>query len=253
MNGNAGRLQGKVAIITGAARGMGATHARAFVAEGARVVLSDLAEDEGRALARELGTAAHFVRHDVSRTESWDEVLAATRNTFGPANVLLNNAAIYFIGPVDKAEPEQVRRLLEINVFGSWLGISRIAPMMREAGGGSIINLSSLAGLLGFPYHAIYGMSKWAIRGLTRSAANDLGPDGIRVLTIAPHANSPGLQGWIEQNPEEAEAFFRTIPLRRVGDCETDIGRAVAALCGPDFAYLTGATIPLDGGQANFD
>jgi NAD(P)-dependent dehydrogenase (short-subunit alcohol dehydrogenase family) len=117
-----------------------------------------------------------------------------------------------------------------------------------------IFNLATSAALrwdmAGYgPYAAV----KQATRALTRAAAAEWGPDGIRVLTLAPHANSPGLNAWVAANPEEAEAFFRTIPLRRIGDCETDIGAAVAALCGPEFAYLTGATIPLDGGQANFD
>jgi len=146
-----GKLHGKIAIITGAAQGMGAEHARVFVAEGARVVLTDLQEQAGQALATELGASALFVRHDVSKAQDWDAVIAATRAAFGPANVLINNAAMYFIGPVDEADPERVRKLLDVNVFGSWLGISRIAPMMREAGGGSIINLSSLAGMRGIP------------------------------------------------------------------------------------------------------
>ena len=175
-----GRLDGKIAIITGAAQGMGAEHARVFVAEGARVVLTDLQEETGKALAAELGANALFVRHDVSRAEDWDAVIAATRTAFGPANVLINNAAMYFICPVDEADPERVRKLLDVNIFGSWLGISKLAPVMREAGGGSIINLSSLAGMRGIPWHGIYGTSKWAIRGLTKTAAYDLGPSGIR-------------------------------------------------------------------------
>ncbi|MCG3168699.1 MAG: 3-alpha-(or 20-beta)-hydroxysteroid dehydrogenase [Pseudomonadales bacterium] len=245
MNHHGGRLDGKIAIITGAARGMGATHARAFVAAGARVVLTDLAEDEGRALAAELGDAARFVRHDVSRAESWEEVVAATRAAFGPANVLLNNAAIYFIGAVDAASPEQVRKLLDINVFGSWLGISRVAPMMREAGGGSIINLSSLAGMLGFPHHAIYGMSKWAIRGLTRSAANDLGPDGIRVNAILPGAIAEtGMAGTEPLDPGQLAA----IPLRRRGGKE-EVSALAVFLASDESAYITGADHVIDGGR----
>lgn len=244
MNGS-GRLQGKIAIITGAARGMGATHARTFVTEGARVMLTDLAVEEGQALASELGDAARFVRHDVSSPASWDEVVTATRGSFGHANVLLNNAAIYFIGPVDAAEPEQVRRLLEINLYGSWLGISRVAPMMREAGGGSIINLSSLAGLLGFPQHAIYGMSKWGIRGLTRSAANDLGPDGIRVNAILPGAIAEtGMAGTEPLDPAQLAA----IPLRRRGSKE-EVSALAVFLASDESAYITGTDHVIDGGR----
>lgn len=244
MSGN-GRLQGKIAIVTGAARGMGATHARAFAAEGARLMLTDLAEEEGRALARELGDAARFMRHDVSQAEDWDAVVAETRRAFGAANVLLNNAAIYFIGPVDAAEPDQVRRLLEINTFGSWLGISRVAPMMREAGGGSIINLSSLAGMLGFPQHAIYGMSKWAIRGLTRSAANDLGPDGIRVNAILPGAIAE--TGMAGTEPLDA-AQLAAIPLRRRGHKE-EVSALAVFLASDESAYITGTDQVIDGGR----
>jgi NAD(P)-dependent dehydrogenase (short-subunit alcohol dehydrogenase family) len=127
-------------------------------------------------------------------------------------------------------------------------------PHMAARGGGTIFNFCSSAGIRwDMSGYGAYGAVKQAIRALTRAAAAEWGSEGIRVLTIAPHAASPGLMWWIENNPEEAEAFFRTIPLGRVGELEQDIGRALVALCGQDLAYLTGATIPLDGGQANFD
>ena len=240
-----GRLQGRIAIITGAAQGMGAEHARAFIAEGARVVLTDLQEPAGQALAAELGPNALFVRHDVSKAQDWDAVIAATRTAFGPANVLINNAAMYFIGPVDEADPERVRKLLDVNVFGSWLGISRIAPMMREAGGGSIINLSSLAGMRGIPWHGIYGTSKWAIRGLTKTAAYDLGPSGIRVNAILPGAiEETGMAG----GPLD-ETQLAAIPLRRTGR-KSEVSQLAVFLASDESAYITGGDHVIDGGRA---
>ncbi len=240
-----GKLQGKIAIITGAAQGMGAEHARVFVAEGARVVLTDLQEQAGQALAAELGANALFVRHDVSKAQDWDAVLAATRAAFGPANVLINNAAMYFIGPVDEADPERVRKLLDVNIFGSWLGISRIAPMMREAGGGSIINLSSLAGMRGIPWHGIYGTSKWAIRGLTKTAAYDLGPSGIRVNAILPGAiEETGMAG----GPLD-ETQLAAIPLRRTGR-KSEVSQLAVFLASDESAYITGGDHVIDGGRA---
>ena len=239
------RLHGKIAIITGAAQGMGAEHARVFVAEGARVVLTDLQEPAGQALAAELGTNALFVRHDVSKAQDWDAVLAATRAAFGAANVLINNAAMYFIGPVDEADPERVRKLLDVNIFGSWLGISRIAPMMREAGGGSIINLSSLAGMRGIPWHGIYGTSKWAIRGLTKTAAYDLGPSGIRVNAILPGAiEETGMAG----GPLD-ETQLAAIPLRRTGR-KSEVSQLAVFLASDESAYITGGDHVIDGGRA---
>jgi len=238
------RLQGKIAIITGAAQGMGAEHARVFIAEGARVVLTDLQEQAGQALAAELGANALFVRHDVSKADDWDAVIAATRAQFGPANVLVNNAAMYFIGPVDEAEPERVRKLLDVNIFGSWLGISRIAPVMREAGGGSIINLSSLAGMRGIPWHGIYGTSKWAIRGLTKTAAYDLGPSGIRVNAILPGAiEDTGMAGTLDAAQLEA------IPLRRTGR-KNEVSQLAVFLASDESAYITGGDHVIDGGRA---
>ena len=240
-----GRLDGKIAIITGAAQGMGAEHARVFVAEGARVVLTDLQEETGKALAAELGANALFVRHDVSRAEDWDAVIAATRTAFGPANVLINNAAMYFICPVDEADPVRVRKLLDVNIFGSWLGISKLAPMMREAGGGSIINLSSLAGMRGIPWHGIYGTSKWAIRGLTKTAAYDLGPSGIRVNAILPGAiEETGMAG----GPLD-ESQLAAIPLRRTGR-KSEVSQLAVFLASDESAYITGGDHVIDGGRA---
>jgi len=240
-----GRLDGKIAIITGAAQGMGAEHARVFVAEGARVVLTDLQEETGKALAAELGANALFVRHDVSRAEDWDAVIAATRTAFGPANVLINNAAMYFICPVDEADPERVRKLLDVNIFGSWLGISKLAPVMREAGGGSIINLSSLAGMRGIPWHGIYGTSKWAIRGLTKTAAYDLGPSGIRVNAILPGAiEETGMAG----GPLD-ESQLAAIPLRRTGR-KSEVSQLAVFLASDESAYITGGDHVIDGGRA---
>lgn len=248
MNQGSQRLQGKIAIITGAAQGMGAEHARIFVAEGAQVVLTDVQEEGGRALAAELGDDALFLRHDVSSSDDWDRVLERTRAHFGPANILVNNAAIYFIGAVDEADPAQVRKLLDINVFGCWLGISRIAPMMREAGGGSIVNLSSLAGARGIPWHSIYGMSKWAIRGLTRSAAHDLGPDGIRVNAVLPGAiEGTGMHGG--ETPDAA--LLQAIPLRRSGR-KDEVSRLLVFLASDESAYITGADHVIDGGRSTW-
>ncbi len=240
-----GRLQGRIAIITGAAQGMGAEHARAFIAEGARVVLTDLQEPAGQALAAELGPNALFVRHDVSKAQDWDAVIATTRTAFGPANVLINNAAMYFICPVDEADPERVRKLLDVNIYGSWLGISKLAPVMREAGGGSIINLSSLAGMRGIPWHGIYGTSKWAIRGLTKTAAYDLGPSGIRVNAILPGAiEETGMAG----GPLD-ETQLAAIPLRRTGR-KSEVSQLAVFLASDESAYITGGDHVIDGGRA---
>ena len=240
-----GRLQGRIAIITGAAQGMGAEHARAFIAEGARVVLTDLQEPAGQALAAELGPNALFVRHDVSKAQDWDAVIATTRTAFGPANVLINNAAMYFICPVDEADPERVRKLLDVNIYGSGLGISKLAPVMREAGGGSIINLSSLAGMRGIPWHGIYGTSKWAIRGLTKTAAYDLGPSGIRVNAILPGAiEETGMAG----GPLD-ETQLAAIPLRRTGR-KSEVSQLAVFLASDESAYITGGDHVIDGGRA---
>lgn len=238
-----GKLSGKTAIITGAAQGMGANHARRFVAEGANVVLTDLQEDAGVALAKELGEAARFVRQDVSSEADWDSVVRTAEEAFGGIDILVNNAGMYFICPVDEAEPDKVRKLLEVNVFGSWLGISKVVPSMKQRGGGAIVNLASLAGARGIPWHAIYGASKWAVRGLTKTAAYDLGPANIRVNAVLPGAvKDTGM--FSGGTPEQ----MQQIPLQRPATLD-EVSDLVIFLASSESSYITGGDHFIDGGR----
>jgi len=158
------------------------------------------------------------------------------------------------LGPLDKVTDEAFTAGFESGPLATMRLMKLARPHMAARGGGTIFNFASSAGVRwDMSNYGAYGAVKQAIRALTRAAAAEWGGENIRVLTIAPHAESPGLKYWVENNPEEAKAFFRTIPLGRIGKLEEDIGRALVALCGTDLSYLTGATIPLDGGQANFD
>ena len=175
-----GRLDGKVAIITGAARGMGASHARRFVAEGAEVVCTDVLDDLGSELVAELGSAACFISHDVTDVEAWDAVVALASERFGRLDVLVNNAGVLQFNAVHKTEPDDFRFVLDVNLVGPFLGIRACVPLLTDSGGGSIINISSVSGILGTPITAAYVSSKWGLTGLTKAAANDLGGRAIR-------------------------------------------------------------------------
>ena len=183
------RLGGRTAIITGAAQGMGAAHARLFVAEGARVVLTDVLEEQGRALADELGEAAIFCALDVSDAAGWAKAVALAEQNFGAVDILVNNAGI--LGPraeiVDLDEADFLR-VVGVNLVGTFLGMKAVIPSMLRAGGGSIVNISSMAGLVavdGFP-NAAYVASKFALRGVTKAAAAEYGARGIRVNSVHP-------------------------------------------------------------------
>lgn len=236
------RLDGTVALVTGGARGMGAGEVRGLVAEGAKVVIGDVLDDEGEALAQELGDAVRFVHLDVTDSASWSAAVKTTREAFGPVTLLVNNAGIVAQVPVDSIPEEDLRRIYDVNLVGPFLGIQAVVPDMREAGGGSIINVASAVGLVPMPMVAAYSSSKWGVRGLTKCAALDLGRDGIRVNAINPGAiRTPMISGM-------DEARFEVYAVPRVGE-PADIAAAVVYLASDDASFVTGADLTVDGGM----
>lgn len=250
-------LSGKVAVITGAGQGVGLGIALAMAAAGARVVVAGrtLAKVEAAAEAiRKRGGEALALACNVRDAADLAALVEQTVQQFGSIDILVNNAQEVPLGKLLDVTDEAFMAGFESGPLASFRLMKLVHPHMVARGGGTIINLASSAGIRwDMTGYGAYAAVKQAVRSLTRAGAAEFGGDKIRVLTVAPHAESPGLKWWVENNPEEAKAFFRTIPLGRIGTLEEDIGRAVVALCGSDMAYLTGATIPLDGGQANFD
>lgn len=250
-------LSGKVALVTGAGQGVGQGIALALAAAGAKIAVTGrtLAKLEATcALVTERGGEALAIAGNVKDAENLAAMVAQTVERFGGLDILVNNAQEVPNGKLLDVTDEAFLAGFESGPLASFRLMKLAHPLMVARGGGVIVNLASSAGIRwDMTGYGAYGAVKQATRVLTRAAAAEWGRAGIRVLTIAPHAESPGLKWWIANNPEEAEAFFRTIPLGRIGKLEEDIGRAVAALCGSDLSYLTGATVPLDGGQANFD
>ena len=250
-------LNGKVALVTGAGQGVGQGIALALASAGAKTVLFGRTKEKLEATAqkvRDRGSEALTVSGDVCDAGDLERAVASACEAFGGIDILVNNAQQVPMGKLAKVTDEAFEAGFRSGPLAAFRLMKLVQPHMAARGGGVIFNLVSSAGVRwDMAGYGAYGAIKQAMRPLTRAAAAEWGTDNIRVLSIAPHAKSPGLKWWIENNPEEAEAFFRTIPLRRVGECEEDIGQAVVALCQPELGYLTGATIPLDGGQANFD
>lgn len=250
-------LSGKVALITGAGQGVGQGIALALAAAGARIVLAGRTLEKVErvaAMISERGGAATAVACNVKSAEDLSAIVEHAVAAFGGLDILVNNAQEVPLGKLDDVSDEDFVAGFESGPLASLRLMKLARPHLAARGGGVMFNLASSAGIRwDMTGYGAYGAIKQATRVLTRAAAAEWGREGIRVLTIAPHAESPGLKWWVENNPEEAEAFFRTIPLGRIGKLEEDIGRAVVGLCSPDMGYLTGATIPLDGGQANFD
>ncbi|GAA4690008.1 glucose 1-dehydrogenase [Nocardioides nanhaiensis] len=241
-----GRLSGKSAIVTGAAMGQGAAIARAYVAEGARVVIADVAKDEGQALADELGEAAHFAHHDVSDETSWAAVVEDANARFGPVDVLANNAGILRFGDIERMGRDEVDLLFRVNQLGCFLGMQAVTRTMRKNGGGSIINASSVEGLAGMAGCTAYAATKWAIRGMTKCAAMELGRHRIRVNSVHPGMIDTPMTR-VHGGDAAMEFGASRVPLRRVGT-PADIAPVYVYLASDESAYTNGAEIAVDGG-----
>lgn len=244
-----GRLQGKVAIITGAARGMGAAHARGFVAEGARVVLSDVRPELGSALAAELGDAALYVEHDVADWNGWQAVAKQALDRFGTTDILVNNAGI--LGPTTPLadlDPADYARICAVNQVGVFLGMKAVLPAMMAAGAGSIVNVSSISGIVanyGAP-NVGYVSSKFAVRGLTKAAAVEYGRYNIRVNSVHPGFIYTPMM--VEAAGEEGGDATSMIPLGRIGR-DDEVTRLVLFLASDEASYITGAEHIIDAGM----
>ncbi|MCX2982221.1 glucose 1-dehydrogenase [Halieaceae bacterium IMCC14734] len=243
------RLAGKAVLLTGGANGMGEMHVRRLVAEGARVLFTDVNVEAGQALAESVGERGIFAQQDVSQEADWVRIVELAVAELGGIDVLINNAGIHSFGSLEEENVERLRQVLDVNVAGTWLGIQKVAPIMRADGGGSIINLSSMAGYVGMPHYTVYSSSKWAVRGITKCAASELGADNIRVNAILP--------GAIDQtgmfNSAEAEAAMERLststPLARVGERD-EVSSLVVFLASDESAFITGADHLIDGGNS---
>lgn len=240
------RAKDKVVLITGGSRGQGAAEARLLAAEGAQVVIGDVRRDTGEELAAEIGDACRFVELDVTNPASWDAAIAVTTSAFGGLDVLVNNAGIAAYTPIIGGDIDEYRKVIDVNQVGVYLGMCSAAPLMKSRGGGSIINISSIDGLIGMPYVAAYVASKFAVRGMTKVAAIELARHGIRANSIHP--------GYIDtamvrepMGDELAESLAKTVPLRRLGTSH-EIAELVAYLASDASAYCTGSEFVIDGG-----
>lgn len=238
------RLQDKVIIITGAAQGMGATHARLCIDAGAKVVLTDINSDKGEVLAKELGDNALFIKHDVTDEQNWAQVIKKTEAQFGQVNVLVNNAGITMSKSILDITLEEYRYILDINQVSVFLGMKSIIPSMQKSKQGSIINISSINGMVGGAIG--YTDSKFAVRGMTKAAAIECAPFGIRVNSIHPGVIATPM---IIQGDTKAvvEAFAKSIPLKRVGQPE-EVSGMVIYLASDESSYSTGSEFIIDGG-----
>ncbi|MRH89133.1 glucose 1-dehydrogenase [Nocardia sp. SYP-A9097] len=244
-----GQLDGKVALVTGGARGMGAEHVRRFVAAGAQVVFGDVLDDEGKALAAELGDAVHYVHHDVTSESDWQAAVSETVTRFGRLDVLVNNAGILRFKKLLEMSLDEWNLMQGINVTGAFLGIKHAAPAMIDAGAGSIVNVSSVEGFVGAAGLSAYSASKFALRGLTKSAARELGHSGIRVNSIHPGgiatpmtaavAGATGLDG---------NSFFSDLPIPRWGQ-PVEVSEVALFLASDASSYCTGGEFVVDGGM----
>jgi 3alpha(or 20beta)-hydroxysteroid dehydrogenase len=244
-----GKLQDKVAIVTGAASGMGAATAELFATEGARVVLCDINREQGEAVAARIGGDAIFRTLDIRDDAGWAALVAELRERFGRIDILLNNAAMVRMWPIEEMDVEQARAVVDTNVFGALLGAKNVGPAMRAAGRGVIINVSSLTGVIGMNGLSAYSASKWAVRGITRSLALEFGPAGIRVCAIVPGGINTPMNNPGTATIEQLNRGYKHVPLQRIGE-PMEVARASLFLASDDASYITGAELIVDGGDA---
>ncbi|MBC9716127.1 glucose 1-dehydrogenase [Streptomyces sp. TRM66268-LWL] len=238
-------LSGRTVIVTGGARGLGAATARAIVEGGGKVLITDVLEKEGAETAAALGEAARFLRHDVTCEADWQGAFATARTEFGPVHGLVNNAGIATGELLEHETVEHFRQVIEINLTGVFLGLRTAIPVLRENGGGSVVNISSAAGLTGLPRTAGYGASKWGVRGLTKIAAVELAEARIRVNSVHPGMTYTPMTSGLGIKP--GDGGYPGTPMGRVGVPE-EIAGAVTFLLSDAAAYMTGAELAVDGG-----
>ena len=236
------RFRDTVVLVSGGARGQGAAEARLLVAEGAKVVIGDTREDAGRRLAAELGPAAVFVRHDVADEAEWTRAAA---EALGGLHGLINNAGIFIPRTLLETDAALFEQHTRVNQFGCFLGMKAAVGAMERAGGGSIVNISSVAGLRGAAGAFAYSATKWALRGMTKSAAVELAPRRIRVNSV--HPGPIDTEMLAARSAEENQRRVRQVPLKRMGTAE-EVARLVLFLLSDDSAFITGAEMAIDGG-----
>ncbi|MEU9225277.1 SDR family oxidoreductase [Streptomyces massasporeus] len=235
-----GRLSERVAIVTGGAGGIGSAVARALAAEGASVVIADIRDAEGTDLAADLGGRSRFQHLDVTGEDDWQRAVAATERDLGPVSVLANIAGIMDWGTMEEQSPASFRRVVDVNLTGAWLGMRAVAPSLRRAGGGVIVNMSSLSGLTAYAGVGAYTASKWGLRGLTKAAALELAPDRVRVCSVHPGAIRTAMTAGF------GDAYTAGQPIPRFGEPE-EVARMVLFIV-TDATFSTGCEFVVDGG-----
>lgn len=240
------RFDGKVVLVSGGARGQGETEARRFAAEGASVVIGDVRADDGKSVAADLGARARFVELDVTVADDWDGAVRTATEEFGRLDILVNNAGIAPFTPIIGGSVDDFVRVVMVNQVGVYLGMRAAAPVMKEGGGGSIVNISSIDGIIGMPGVAGYVSSKFGVRGLTKVAALELAAFGIRVNSVHPgYIDTPMVREPL--GDALAEGLAASVPLRRLGTT-SDVADLVLFLASGESSYCTGSEFVIDGG-----